>query len=271
MQLSLDGLEHRLQTLLEVQLLNLFPGRKLEDVIAQQLAAAIKERIDPETKTVPGQYIIRVNPAISQTWQKDPDILASLTGVMRTVASELQLTFATPINLILESDETLGEQDVQITAAHNLPLLAETRALNTSQGTDDPEEDFPRNAFFIIDGERIFQLKTRTINVGRRSDNDLVLEDPRVSRYHAQIRVVKSRFVILDLNSTGGTFVNGRRTNQSILYPGDVISLAGIKMIYGQDNLPTNFRSGDTEPIHPAASSRSTAILKPLSEFDPKK
>ena len=47
--------------------------------------------------------------------------------------------------------------------------------------------------------------------------------------------IVRDRFVLFDLNSSGGTFVNGQRTDQSILYPGDVISLAGVTLIFGQD------------------------------------
>ena len=55
------------------------------------------------------------------------------------------------------------------------------------------------------------------------------------SRLHAQLRAIKGRFIIFDLDSTGGTFVNTQRINQCALYPGDVISLAGYPLVYGQD------------------------------------
>jgi pSer/pThr/pTyr-binding forkhead associated (FHA) protein len=74
------------------------------------------------------------------------------------------------------------------------------------------------------------------INIGRRPDNQLVVDDPRVSRVHSQLRAIKGRFVIFDLDSTGGTYVNSQRINQYTLYPGDVISLAGYPLVYGQDS-----------------------------------
>ena len=47
--------------------------------------------------------------------------------------------------------------------------------------------------------------------------------------------LVRGRFVVFDLDSTGGTWVNGVRIQQAALTPGDVISLAGLPLIYGQD------------------------------------
>jgi len=73
------------------------------------------------------------------------------------------------------------------------------------------------------------------VNIGRRADNHLVLADPRVSRAHAQIRAIRGQYVLFDLNSTGGTVVNGRRVRQYTLKPGDVISLSGVPLIYGED------------------------------------
>jgi pSer/pThr/pTyr-binding forkhead associated (FHA) protein len=93
-------------------------------------------------------------------------------------------------------------------------------------------------------------------------DNQLVIDDPRVSRSHAQLRAIKGRYILFDLNSTGGTFVNGQRTNQSILYPGDVISLSGVPLIFGQDNPPARPDLADTSPLSPASGDRPTAILK---------
>ena len=90
---------------------------------------------------------------------------------------------------------------------------------------------------------------------------DLVIDDPRISRNHAQLRAIKGRYVIFDLNSTGGTFVNAQRTSQSVLYPGDVISLAGVPLIYGQDNPPPRPDLAGTEPFSKASSDRPTAFL----------
>ena len=62
-----------------------------------------------------------------------------------------------------------------------------------------------------------------------------MVDDPRVSRVHSQLRAVRGRYLLFDLDSTGGTFLNGERIRQALLSPGDVITLAGVPLVYGQD------------------------------------
>jgi hypothetical protein len=100
---------------------------------------------------------------------------------------------------------------------------------------DEPEKAVTGYAYLVLHGTRIIPLNQTLIKIGRQLDNHIILEDPRVSRIHAQLRMVNDRFVIIDMNSTGGTFINGQRTTQSVLYPGDVISLAGVKFIFSQE------------------------------------
>jgi pSer/pThr/pTyr-binding forkhead associated (FHA) protein len=121
----------------------------------------------------------------------------------------------------------------------------------------------PGNAFLIVGGTQTVPLSRSVVNIGRRLDNHVVLDDPRVSRVHAQLRVVKDHFVIFDLNSSGGTFVNGHRTNQSVLHPGDVISLAGVTLIFGQD-LPAapSPNEGQTKPAPSISVDSPTANLR---------
>ena len=49
------------------------------------------------------------------------------------------------------------------------------------------------------------------VRIGRAADNDLVISQPRVSRYHAQLRRVESTWLVYDLDSTNGTFVDGQQ------------------------------------------------------------
>jgi pSer/pThr/pTyr-binding forkhead associated (FHA) protein len=112
--------------------------------------------------------------------------------------------------------------------------------LQYDSGVDEEIGDIPQNAFFVIEGVKVYPLVKKLISIGRRVENDLVIDDPRVSRRHAQLRAnqEQGQFVLIDLNSTGGTFVNGRRINQSILYPGDVISIGGLLLTFNQDEPP---------------------------------
>lgn len=95
-------------------------------------------------------------------------------------------------------------------------------------------EEIPDNAFLIVNGAQVFPLKKSIVTVGRMADNDLVIQEVRISRYHAQLRAVQGQFFLVDLQSTGGTSVNGEKIQKVQLYPGDVISFAGVPVIYGQ-------------------------------------
>jgi DNA-binding response OmpR family regulator len=65
--------------------------------------------------------------------------------------------------------------------------------------------------------------------VGRWEDNDVVIDDRWVSRYHAQVRREGEQYVVQDLGSKNGTFVNGRRiTAPAILSDGDQIQVTPL-------------------------------------------
>src|SRR5258708_9102246 len=53
------------------------------------------------------------------------------------------------------------------------------------------------------------------VRVGRASDNEIAIDNQRVSRYHAQLRWVESSWLVYDLDSTNGTFVDGERLSPS--------------------------------------------------------
>ncbi len=71
-----------------------------------------------------------------------------------------------------------------------------------------------------------YSMSGDVLRIGRSPDNDLVLDDPRVSRYHAQLSRQGEVVVIEDLGSTNGTLVNGRRiTEAHVLQPTETIAI----------------------------------------------
>ena len=134
---------------------------------------------------------------------------------------------------------------------------------NVPENPETPEagDDIPKNAFLIIEGLKVYPLREAIINIGRRLENHVIIDDPRISRNHAQLRAIKGHFVLFDLNSTGGTFVNGQRTSQTVLYPEDVISLAGVALVFGQDIQRTD--RVETSPLgEPGSGERTTTMEK---------
>jgi pSer/pThr/pTyr-binding forkhead associated (FHA) protein len=124
--------------------------------------------------------------------------------------------------------------------------------------SEQPEENIPPYTFLIMEGVRAIPLDKVRITIGRSLDNLLVVDDPRVSRRHAEIRVIRGGFVLFDLKSSGGTYLNGRRIEQGILYPGDLISLAGVKFVFTQD---TRFTGQGTNPLSPGGPGKRQTVI----------
>lgn len=74
------------------------------------------------------------------------------------------------------------------------------------------------------------QLDRQQTTLGRARDNDVILDDPRVSRYHARIVQRYGQFVLQDLGSTYGTALNEQIVQESILRHGDRLSLGGLEL-----------------------------------------
>jgi pSer/pThr/pTyr-binding forkhead associated (FHA) protein len=68
-------------------------------------------------------------------------------------------------------------------------------------------------------------LKVGGVTIGRSGENDIHLKDSTVSSHHAKIVTYFDASYIEDLDSTNGTFVNGKRVQKHIINPGDVISV----------------------------------------------
>ncbi|HEX8254325.1 MAG TPA: FHA domain-containing protein [Thermoanaerobaculia bacterium] len=95
--------------------------------------------------------------------------------------------------------------------------------------------------FFVgLDGaEKSYRLQThRPFTLGRDPGNDIVLRDPKVSRHHAEIVFERGFFVLHDLASANGTYVNGKRVRVAPLTHGARLRMGNT---YGRfsEELPT--------------------------------
>ena len=273
MKLNLEQLEARLQALIEIRLVSALPGFQVEDLVVQKLAGAVKRELieAPDgSKIAPNVFTLVVNSDSIARWQ-EPKLLGAMLNSLKIVGEEAGLKFTTPPTISIVQNQQQPANVIDVLASHQIEAAAETKGMTpaTDGNAVVMENLIPANAFLIVDGVKVFPLKDPVINIGRRLDNQLVIDDPRISRSHAQLRAIKGRYVIFDLNSTGGTFVNAQRTNQSVLYPGDVVSLAGVPLVFGQDNPPQRSDLLETHPFNQASSNRPTAFLRQTDSLDP--
>ena len=76
------------------------------------------------------------------------------------------------------------------------------------------------------------------LSIGRDPSNDVVLDAPTVSRFHAQVERVGQRYRVRDLRSSNGTFVNGERIDGEVwLQPEDTIRIGPYRFVMGYDQL----------------------------------
>ncbi len=268
---TLDELEARLQSLVEEHLVKYIPGYKPENRIAHLLAAALYNGLIKRGSLIkaPNVFSITAHPNTIAEWNREPLLLEELANALHETGTEAGFRFTNRIKVFTFADSNLSPGEIRITASIKTEPLTETRGIPAAERTPEGEgEEIPQNAFLILGGTKIIPLNRSVINIGRRLDNHIILDDPRVSRAHAQLRVVKGRFVIFDLESTGGTFVNGKRVSQTVLYPGDVISLAGVTLIFGQDLPSGRILEELTAPQSPVSAERPTAHLNPEDETE---
>jgi len=128
-----------------------------------------------------------------------------------------------------------AEDEEPITRTHAMPVVARNRP--NAQGMQ-PRVAPPRASLEPVSGDmagRDFPLTKTLISIGRGLDNDLVIDDPRVSRHHAQITFRHSHYLLRDQRSTNGTFVNDQPVETVVLASGDRVSIGGFEMVFTQE------------------------------------
>jgi pSer/pThr/pTyr-binding forkhead associated (FHA) protein len=98
-------------------------------------------------------------------------------------------------------------------------------------------QNIPERVYLVINTQ-VYSIKKATTSIGRKLDNDLVIQDNLISRYHAEIKCKDGKFIINDLDSTSGTYLNNKRIEQSILYSGDLILLANVPIMFINESGP---------------------------------
>jgi len=82
--------------------------------------------------------------------------------------------------------------------------------------------------------DRVVVWDTQQISLGRASENDIAIDDVEISRRHAQFVRTDESFVVQNLNTSNGTWVNGDPATNDPLRSGDVIRIAEIEIVFYQ-------------------------------------
>jgi pSer/pThr/pTyr-binding forkhead associated (FHA) protein len=116
-----------------------------------------------------------------------------------------------------------------------------------------------------------YQLrKGVSLTIGRRETNDIVIDDPAVSGHHAKIDCLGDRFVLIDLQSKNGSFVNEQLINSHWLKSGDVISIGEHSLVFHYQKSKQG-RGQETDQFDETAVMNTTAHRRMMIKSNPTK
>ena len=164
-------------------------------------------------------------------------------GVIARARHERYTLVARPRVQILSDEETrrgeirvaanvVDERGDRIQEVAAMPANSDTMVFQRPATDEAP--DSARRAYLLVStrGSRPvqFDLGGHLIGIGRASDNDVIVDDPMVSRHHCQLRLQHGAYSFADLGSRNGSSVNGQAVSQIALGPGDVIRVGDTEI-----------------------------------------
>jgi len=235
MKNRLDRIEARLQAIIEQWMLPA-TARDFESRLAYQLVRAFQEQLRqvPAEPEFTPHLLLHLRTDVASALKQPLHLISEVALELYQSARESGIPLRTPPKIDLVVDDSSSDDIFHVESALQPDETGHTAVFQVTPDFP-PESASPKRAFLLINGKDLFYLDATVINIGRRPENHLVIPDLRVSREHAQIRFSRGQYILFDLNSTGGTTVNGQPIRQWPLKPGDVISLAGVPMIFGEE------------------------------------
>jgi hypothetical protein len=246
-----EKIEKQLQNLIESSA-QIFPWNSLQKSvvisIVHELRDILIKAID-NNETIPNIYSISVHPEVYTNLNSDLHWIQEIQKTLTESAEEYTSHFIGEISVEFFADpEILAISEYRINSYSVINEIEKTAVLNTNLNVRENKK-FRSDAYLLLPNKDIFPLTIAITQIGRKNDNHLIIDDPTISRNHAQIRNINGNFVIFDLNSTSGTFINGIRIKQALLRGGDVISIANYPLVYGEEDDSNDFDQGSTTEI----------------------
>jgi hypothetical protein len=243
------GILSRVESFLE-RFLEAPAGRLGASIQPVSLAKRIERAMDTN-KTygnagviVPNHYDLHLHPsdfaAFASYRSALEDDLAH--GVLARARHERYTLVARP-RVAIQSDDATRRGEIRVAAnvvdergdrmreATPMPASNDTMVID-APATGAPES--ARRAYLLVStrGSRPvqFDLGGPLIGIGRASDNDVIVDDPMVSRHHCQLKLQHGAYGFADLGSRNGSTVNGQPVSQIALGPGDRIQIGDTEI-----------------------------------------
>jgi Protein of unknown function (DUF3662)/FHA domain len=194
---------------------------------------------------VPNHYALHLNPSDFAGFASYRNALEDdlAHGVLARARHERYTLVARP-RVEIVSDEATRRGEIRVAAnvidergdvpseAQPVRTGSETMVLTRPDEIQAPES--ARRAFLMVSTRGSipvhFDLGGALIGIGRASDNDVIVDDPMVSRHHCQLKLQHGAYGFADLGSRNGSFVNGHQVDEIALGPGDIIRIGSTEI-----------------------------------------
>jgi hypothetical protein len=207
--MGLQQFERRLERLVEGAFAKAFRGQLQPVELGRRLTREMDLRRNVGFKGLiaPNHFEVFLATPDYERFESFGDVLnRELVEAVREHAGKERYQFHGPIEVIIHEDPDLSTSTFAIESA-------------ISEGSGGP-----RDWVIMPDGRRI-GIADEIVTIGRLPECAIALDDPNVSRRHAQIRRDGPYVVVVDLGSTNGTKVNGVVVREQRLAPGDTITI----------------------------------------------
>jgi len=243
MSKRLSRIEEMLERVVEGPFSRLFRARIQPAEIAKRLERSMESNRTVGVGKVfaPNTYEVRLNPRDYEVFESyrislERDMAAHLQETAR--AKGMRLITRPQVQFI--SDDSVRKASLQV--ASRLQDVEGADAENRVEFTQPIEvprvrsrTEPPAATLSIVSGGKNgyrYPLPMGKVSLGRGGENQIVLEDPRISRNHAEIFLRGNDWYLRDLGSTNGTYVNGYGVRERALESGDRVSLGGVELVF---------------------------------------
>ena len=246
----LRSLENKIADLVEGTFSRAFRSEVRPVEIARKLAREMEEHksFSVSRTYAPNEYRVFLSPRDRERFADYERALAEeLAGYLLEHARRERLVLLTRPTVEFETDDRLGLGEFGIQTRMAPPEGQEddeapaeqsgrTMVYSTSERHSQPLEERARSraetVLLVLGGKRMV-VGPAGATLGRSRKCDIVVDDPNVSREHAEVRPRGGSWVLRDLGSTNGSSINGRRTDGAeVLKPGDEIELGTSTMTF---------------------------------------
>jgi hypothetical protein len=229
------GILQKFENRLEQMVSGVFAKAFRSAVQPVEVAAALQREVDNsaqilsrDRRLVPNQFHVELSPQDHERLAPYSSTLSQeLTEMLREHAQEQSYVFTGPVSIAFDEREDLSTGRFRVRSA----ALAKVTPVSERSVTDTAV----RRASVILEVNGIrHPLDPPGVVIGRGSEADLRINDPGVSRRHAEIRVEadeeRTDVSVVDLGSTNGMLVNGSRVRQAALDDGGTIKIGNTTM-----------------------------------------